>query len=80
MARTRTHVFYCRTGTFTDALYRLACALYRRACSRTYVFDSLARALDRRAGACAYVSYSRSCTLTDLANGAARSLSYVCYR
>jgi hypothetical protein len=40
----------------------------------------VARALDRGSGACTYVSYSRSRALADLANGVARSLSYVCYR
>ena len=40
----------------------------------------MARALYRRAGAGAYVSYSRSCALADLADSVARARSYILHR
>ena len=76
----RAYVLYRGASPFADALKSLPCAFYRRAGACSYVSYSLARALYRRAGAGAYISYSRSRTLADLADGVARSLSYVCYR
>ena len=51
------YVLHRRTGTFADALYRLARTLYGRARSRAYVLDSLACTFDRRASTCSYILY-----------------------
>ncbi len=80
MTRTCPYVLYSLTCAFDRGSGPRTDVLYRRACTRANVFDSLARALNRRAGACTYVSYSRSRALADLTNCVPRSRSYVCHR